>query len=127
MNDKEREEILASARRLLEREKTPSLWHDNYSDLTSKEKSMLLDELFSLCKVDKELIAAERKASEEERELRAAYRKLTDELIEAVNLSNQEMKELRNRFSELLKRFQAKEVEYLSLTEELRVYRKHRR
>ena len=48
MDNREYEKILASAERLRLREKEPEPWSDNYSDMNSMEKSMLLDEL-SLC------------------------------------------------------------------------------
>ena len=54
MDNREYEKILASAERLRLREKEPEPWSDNYSDMNSMEKSMLLDELFALRKADRE-------------------------------------------------------------------------
>ena len=54
MDNREIEKILASAEQLRLREKEPEPWTDNYSDMNSMEKSMLLDELFALRKADKE-------------------------------------------------------------------------
>ena len=54
MDNREYEKILASAERLRLREKKPEPWSDNYSDMNSMEKSMLLDELFALRKADRE-------------------------------------------------------------------------
>lgn len=53
MDDCEFEKILTSAEQLRLREKEPEPWADHYSDMNSIEKSMLLDELFSLRKADK--------------------------------------------------------------------------
>ena len=53
MDDREFEKILASAEQLRLREKETEPWADHYSDMNSMEKSMLLDELFSLRKADK--------------------------------------------------------------------------
>ena len=53
MDDREFEKILASAEQLRLREKETEPWVDRYSDMNSMEKSMLLDELFALRKVDK--------------------------------------------------------------------------
>lgn len=53
MDDREFEKILASAEQLRLREKETEPWADRYSDMNSMEKSMLLDELFSLRKADK--------------------------------------------------------------------------
>ncbi len=54
MDDREFEKILASAEQLRLREKETEPWIDPYSDMNSKEKSMLLDELFALRQADKE-------------------------------------------------------------------------
>lgn len=54
MDNREIEKILASAEQLRLREKEPEPWIDNYSDMNSMEKSMLLDELFALRKADKQ-------------------------------------------------------------------------
>lgn len=54
MDNREIEKILASAEQLRLREKEPEPWTDNYSDMNSMEKSMLLDELFALRKADKQ-------------------------------------------------------------------------
>lgn len=54
MDNREIEKILASAEQLRFREKEPEPWTDNYSDMNSMEKSMLLDELFALRKADKQ-------------------------------------------------------------------------
>lgn len=52
MDDREFEQILASAELLKRRESEAPLWTDHYSDMNSIEKSMLLDELFALRKSD---------------------------------------------------------------------------
>ena len=54
MDNREYEKILASAERLRLSEKETEPWSDNYSDMNSMEKSMLLDELFALRKADRE-------------------------------------------------------------------------
>ena len=78
MDDREFEKILASAEQLRLREKETEPWADRYSDMNSMEKSMLLDELFSLRKADK----AERE------QLLAKLDRMTEQLL-ALNESSQ--------------------------------------
>ena len=78
MDDREFEKILASAEQLRLREKETEPWADRYSDMNSMEKSMLLDELFSLRKADK----AERE------QLLAKLDRMTEQLL-TLNESSQ--------------------------------------
>ena len=78
MDDREFEKILASAEQLRLREKETEPWADRYSDMNSMEKSMLLDELFSLRKADK----AERE------QLLAKLDRMTEQLL-SLNESSQ--------------------------------------
>lgn len=80
---------------------------------------MLLDKFASMHKADMELMAAER-------ELRIADRKRIDELLEALNLSNVEMRGMREQIADLLKIVQAVNAENISLREQLRVHKKDR-
>jgi len=54
MDNREFQKILASAEQLRLRETQAEPWTDHYSDMNFMEESMLLDELFALCKADKE-------------------------------------------------------------------------
>lgn len=99
MDDREFEKILASAAQLRLREKETEPWADRYSDMNSMEKSMLLDELFSLRKADKaereQLLALNESSQAQTKMIDELKRMLSDRdaLIEKLRKENAALKE----------------------------------
>ena len=119
MDDREFEKILASAEQLRLREKETAPWADRYSDMNSMEKSMLLDELFSLRKADKaereQLLALNESSQAQTKMIDELKRMLSDRdaLIEKLRKENAALKEqkklsAKNRFGSKTQKLSSK-------------------
>lgn len=125
MDNREIEKILASAERLRLREEESEPWTDNYSDMNSKEKSMLLDELFALRKADKE----------REAKLLEKLDRMTEQLLGLNENSQMQMKQdeeqkqvianLQKQLEQLQKQLEQVQKENAALKEQNKLARKN--
>lgn len=125
MYNREIEKILASAERLRLREEESEPWTDNYSDMNSKEKSMLLDELFALRKADKE----------REAKLLEKLDRMTEQLLGLNENSQMQMKQdeeqkqvianLQKQLEQLQKQLELVQKENAALKEQNKLARKN--
>ena len=91
MDDREFEKILASAEFLRRCEQSAPSWTDNYSDMNSMEKSMLLDKVFALLKTEKS----------EKEQFMAKLERMTEQLL-ALTESSQAQAKANEKLSKVI-------------------------
>lgn len=109
MDDREFEKILASAEFLRRCEQSAPSWTDNYSDMNSMEKSMLLDEVFALLKTEKS----------EKEQFMAKLERMTEQLL-ALTESSQAQAKANEKLSKVIDELKKMLLERDALIEKLR-------
>ena len=109
MDDREFEKILASAEFLRRCEQSAPSWTDNYSDMNSMEKSMLLDEVFALLKTEKS----------EKEQFMAKLERMTEQLL-ALTESSQAQAKANEKLSKVIDELKDMLSERDALIEKLR-------